>query len=85
MISGKDSLLAKPVTSEGLAAQPNPLSTPLIPSRARSVSRGRSSPACPHMSAVSELMPPEWETTATPFWLGLGRLASRWETSSNSS
>ena len=42
-----------------------------MPSRARSVSGGRSSPAWPSMSAVSELMPPECDTTAMPGFCGL--------------
>src|SRR2546422_8420567 len=66
MIDGKDALLAKPVTSAGFAAQPNPLRIPSMPSRAWSLRGGRSSPARPHMSAVSELTPPECDTTATP-------------------
>ena len=85
IISGKESLLANPVTSEGLDAHPNPFNTPLIPSRAVSLSSGRSKPTWPHMSAVRELIPPEWDTTAKPWAGGGGELARRLETSKSSS
>ena len=48
-------------------------------------SGGRSRPAWPHMSAVSELMPPEWDTTAMPGTWGSGVWASRCAISRSSS
>jgi hypothetical protein len=85
MICLNSSRRAKPVTSAGFAAQPKSFRIPLMPSRARALNCGRSSPAWPSMSAVSELTPPECETTAMPRFSGLRDLASSCDTSSSSS
>ncbi len=85
MMRGNSSLLRKPVRSAGLAAQPKSLMIPLSSSVTDSLSGGRWSPAAPSMSAVSELTPPEWDTTAMPGGFGRGARASSCETSSSSS
>ena len=67
---GKLSLLACPVTSAGLAAQPKPFRTSSKPWTVSSLRGGRESPTWPQLSAVRELIPPEWDTTDTPGALG---------------
>ena len=56
-----------------------------MPSRARSVSGGRSIPSWPQWSAVSELMPPECEIAAMPGFTGFLECAKSCDTSSSSS
>ena len=64
--------LATPVMSAGLAAQPKPARILFSPDSAVVVRGGRGMPALPRWSAMRELMPPEWETTATPSAVGGG-------------